>query len=195
PDDWSLVDHEIKNIASFDMKFLNKKIKKWGGLYFRNRTMDPAILYWQKGDKELPDMKTCFERAGIRKEVTHDACEDALDIIRLIRHKMLNDTKAIYNPLAFAGLCEMPNNFPKKLTINKNLTINKEYNVYSRKINENGIGESYLIKNDIGQEIVISDEYFDPLSFKEIDSLVGFEDKELFKEKVNLKEIDKKTKK
>ena len=177
-----------KNIASFDLKFLNKKIKKWGGLYFRHRTMDPAILYWQKGDKELPDMKTCFERAGIRKEVTHDACEDALDVIRLIRHKLLTQEKLKFaHPHAFAPLYEnqIKTLRPKLPT---NFTIGKEYNVYDKKINENGIDFSILTINDIGEEVYIANEYFEPKEEIQIDYSIK-EDKELFREKINLEKV------
>ncbi|RTK96718.1 MAG: hypothetical protein EKK64_03155 [Neisseriaceae bacterium] len=154
-----------KNVASFDLRFLLKKIKKWGNLKFRHRSMDPAILYYEIGDKELPDMKTCFERANIKKEITHDACEDALDVIRLIRYKLLSKEKARFNPLK---------NFPK------NLTINKEYNVYSR-IKGKDEMDVILIVNDAGQETYVSEEHF---TFKtnEIKIQEFEQDKELFKE-------------
>lgn len=78
-----------KNIAAFDLPFLRKKIKNWGSISFKNRVLDPAILYYEKGDKILPDMKLCMERAGIIGEVAHTALEDAMMVVRLIRNKLL----------------------------------------------------------------------------------------------------------
>ena len=35
-----------KNVSSFDIPFLNSKIKDWEGICFLNRSIDPAILYF-----------------------------------------------------------------------------------------------------------------------------------------------------
>lgn len=78
-----------KNAGMFDLPFLKKKIKDWQGVYFKHRVLDPASLYFQLGDKDLPDLKKCKERAGIEGEVSHTAFEDAIDVIKLIRHKYL----------------------------------------------------------------------------------------------------------
>ena len=78
-----------KNAAGFDIPFLKEKISDWDGIYFRHRVLDPAILYYEKGDETLPDTKKCMERAGISGEVAHTALEDALVVVKLIRHKML----------------------------------------------------------------------------------------------------------
>lgn len=78
-----------KNAAGFDIPFLKEKIKNWQGLNFNPRVIDPAILYYKKGDKTLPNTKTCMERAGISGEVAHTALEDALVVVKLIRNKML----------------------------------------------------------------------------------------------------------
>lgn len=79
-----------KNVASFDMQFLKAKIEKWWPISFFQRTIDPAILYWDaKRDEQLPDLKTCMERARIKGEVTHTALEDALVVVKLLRHKLL----------------------------------------------------------------------------------------------------------
>jgi oligoribonuclease len=80
-----------KNVAMFDIPFLKAKIKNWGYLSIRNRVIDPAILYYENGDEHLPDSKTCMQRAGIQEEVTHTALEDALMVIKLIRHKMVKN--------------------------------------------------------------------------------------------------------
>lgn len=78
-----------KNAAMFDLPFLKKKIKNWQNVWFKHRVLDPAILYYEPGDKELPDSKKCMERAGISGEVAHTALEDALAVVKLIRNKML----------------------------------------------------------------------------------------------------------
>ena len=68
------------------MSFLKKAFGK--KLQFSQRVLDPAILYMNLlKDKEVPNLKECLKRAGIEKEVAHDALEDALDVIRLLRKK------------------------------------------------------------------------------------------------------------
>lgn len=77
-----------KNVARFDVPFLEEKVN-WKKINFRHRMIDPSILYYQVGDKTLPDSKTCLQRAGFPEEVSHTALEDALMVIKLIRYKML----------------------------------------------------------------------------------------------------------
>ena len=78
-----------KNVASFDLPFLQAKIKSWGNVYFLNRVIDPAILYFDmEKDDKLPDMKKCMDRAGLAGEVPHKAYDDALIILKLLRNKM-----------------------------------------------------------------------------------------------------------
>jgi DNA polymerase III epsilon subunit-like protein len=77
-----------KNIGGFDIPFLKEKIKDWEQVYFRQRVLDPSILYMNiETDKEIPDSKTCMERAGIKGAVSHTALEDAMVIVELIRYK------------------------------------------------------------------------------------------------------------
>lgn len=78
-----------KNVSNFDIPFLQDKIKNWHGVSFSSRCIDPAILYYQPGDLNLPDTKTCMERAGIEGEVAHTALEDALVVVQLLRNKIL----------------------------------------------------------------------------------------------------------
>lgn len=78
-----------KNAASFDLPFLTKKITNWGDISFSQRVIDPAILYYQLGDERLPNSKECMIRAGLQGEVAHTALEDALMVVKLIRHKLL----------------------------------------------------------------------------------------------------------
>jgi hypothetical protein len=52
----------------------------------RQRVIDPAILMvdW-KNDESLPNLKVCKERADIEGIVTHNALEDAWDVIEVLR--------------------------------------------------------------------------------------------------------------
>lgn len=84
-----------KNFGSFDYQFLKNKISKehWNNICFRKRFIDPAILYYEKGDFALPDLQTCIER--YQKETqhiytwnSHNALDDALEVVKLIRYKL-----------------------------------------------------------------------------------------------------------
>lgn len=77
-----------KNFASFDLQFINKLQPEAHGIRFKHRVLDPAILYYQPGDKALPNLKTCKERAGITGDVTHNALDDALDVVKLIMFRL-----------------------------------------------------------------------------------------------------------
>lgn len=83
-----------KNFASFDSKFIKKlfelnprSIKE--EIFFRHRVLDPGPLYMLPEDETVPDFQTCLNRAGIIKETSHTALEDALDTIQLLRYKGL----------------------------------------------------------------------------------------------------------
>ena len=77
-----------KNFGSFDLQFLKLKTNLLQFIDIHYRMIDPCILYYQPGDTMLPSMDECLKRAGIEKKVTHNAVDDAMDIVRLIRHKM-----------------------------------------------------------------------------------------------------------
>jgi len=75
-----------KNFGSYDMHILNNMPGFKDRFHIRSRVIDPAILYWKpQSDNKLPDLKTCLQRAGINKEVTHTAKADAADIVALLR--------------------------------------------------------------------------------------------------------------
>ena len=83
-----------KNFASFDKHFL-VKLPNWPArIQMRQRIMDPAILFmnWQK-DESLPNLNKCIERAGLSGEVSHDAVDDAIDVVRVIRAATNNYSK------------------------------------------------------------------------------------------------------
>jgi hypothetical protein len=75
-----------KNFATFDKLFL-EELPWWKKLIrIRQRVIDPAILMvdW-KNDTSLPNLITCKERAGVEGIVTHNALEDAWDVIEVLR--------------------------------------------------------------------------------------------------------------
>ena len=75
-----------KNFANFDNKFL-ERLPRWKQcLRARGRTLDPSVLFidWANDDA-APGLGLCKERAGIEGIVTHNAIEDAMDIVQLFR--------------------------------------------------------------------------------------------------------------
>ena len=75
-----------KNFATFDKLFI-ERLPHWKQLFrIRQRIIDPAILYvdW-KEDDSLPGLSLCKERAGLNSTVTHNAVEDAWDVIETLR--------------------------------------------------------------------------------------------------------------
>ncbi len=75
-----------KNFANFDNKFL-ERLPRWKQcLKARGRTLDPSVLYidWKK-DESAPGLSLCKERAGLGDIVTHNAIEDAMDVVMLFR--------------------------------------------------------------------------------------------------------------
>jgi len=82
-----------KNFATFDLKFL-EKMPRWKQLIkVRQRILDPSILYTEwKEDESLPGFGLCKKRAGLPEDVAHDALEDALDIVLLLRKQYENLT-------------------------------------------------------------------------------------------------------
>lgn len=75
-----------KNFGTFDKLFL-EKLPRWKHAFqIRNRILDPAILYidWINDDS-VPGLDKCKQRAGIDGIVTHNAIDDAIDVIKLLR--------------------------------------------------------------------------------------------------------------
>jgi DNA polymerase III epsilon subunit-like protein len=86
-----------KNYASFDARFLCKLTNWDKHVRVHHRILDPAALYWQPeiDGVELPDTKTCMERASISGEVAHTAVEDARVVALLIRNVIDNSRPLI----------------------------------------------------------------------------------------------------
>jgi DNA polymerase III epsilon subunit-like protein len=77
-----------KNFGTFDKLFL-EKLPRWKQVFrIRQRILDPSVLFvdW-KNDESLPGLSDCKKRAGLSEVVTHNALEDAWDVVELFRKK------------------------------------------------------------------------------------------------------------
>ena len=75
-----------KNFHNFDLKFL-EQLPRWSETFeVARRSIDPSIFFtdW-KEDKEIPNLEKCKERAGFNSHVSHNALEDAWDVVELLR--------------------------------------------------------------------------------------------------------------
>ncbi len=75
-----------KNFGTFDKLFL-QELPWWQKLIrTRQRVLDPAILCvdWVN-DTSLPSLTICKERMNVEGIVTHNALEDAWDVIEILR--------------------------------------------------------------------------------------------------------------
>lgn len=73
-----------KNFAGFDMRFLRRMGPLWDRT-FSHRVLDPAMLFVQAEDERPPSLEQCLDRAGFVKTVSHQALDDARDVVRCIR--------------------------------------------------------------------------------------------------------------
>jgi oligoribonuclease len=75
-----------KNVMGFDVPFL-KEIPTWNNVKVHHRHLDPTISFidWSE-DLVPPDLTTCKKRAGLPELVTHEALDDAWDVISLLRY-------------------------------------------------------------------------------------------------------------
>lgn len=75
-----------KNFGTFDKLFL-EKLPWWQKLIkVRHKILDPGVLFvdWDNDD-QIPGLDICKERANIDGVVTHNALDDAWDVIELLR--------------------------------------------------------------------------------------------------------------
>jgi oligoribonuclease (3'-5' exoribonuclease) len=74
---------------SFDKRFLQNLPNCNDLIKFNHRSIDPVALFTDfKNDTILPSLETCKERANLdNKIVSHNALEDAWDIIQILRTK------------------------------------------------------------------------------------------------------------
>jgi len=75
-----------KNFGTFDKPFLMKLPWFQKLVTIRQRIIDPAILCvdW-KTDDMLPNLNECMKRSDVEHIVTHNALEDAWDVIQVLR--------------------------------------------------------------------------------------------------------------
>jgi hypothetical protein len=77
-----------KNFGTFDKLFI-EKLPYWKSTFSINqRIIDPAVIFvdWIE-DETLPNLSVCKARAGMDDVVSHDAIDDAWDVIELLRIK------------------------------------------------------------------------------------------------------------
>jgi len=73
-----------KNVGSFDLQFLRKLVKSGGSAYsfpWGHRCVDIGNLFLRPSDTVPPDLTLCKERAGVVGAVTHNALDDANDVL------------------------------------------------------------------------------------------------------------------
>jgi len=71
-----------KNVASFDLQFMPPVIKK----LFSSRVLDTGNMYVRYDDTRIPDQGECLRRARLNHLITHDAYEDNIQTVLLIRN-------------------------------------------------------------------------------------------------------------
>ena len=77
-----------KNFAAFDLRFLKSKTDLLKHVNIRSRILDPGILFLNKDDKAIPGMAECKKRCGLNEFISHEAKDDAIDVIMLLRAKL-----------------------------------------------------------------------------------------------------------
>lgn len=77
-----------KNFGAFDGQFLHQ-VPGWDkDIRMVHRSFDPAVLYFNPlTDLQLPDLKTCLQRAGLPTDCLHQAIGDAAAVVELLRVK------------------------------------------------------------------------------------------------------------
>jgi len=77
-----------KNFQGFDMKFL-ERVGFGSKIKMHHRTLDPGSMFFDPAIHDaLPSLKECLELCKVQKEVSHTAVEDAMDVVRCIRHRL-----------------------------------------------------------------------------------------------------------
>lgn len=80
-----------KNFNSFDKEFIKRAFQNsWNptDVMFHHRVLDVGSVFVDfKNDEWIPNLDECMDRAGVEGVVTHDALEDARDVIRVLRKK------------------------------------------------------------------------------------------------------------
>jgi oligoribonuclease len=75
-----------KNFHAGDQTYI-ERLPRWKQVFrIRTRQIDPSVFFidW-KNDESVPGLAKCKERAKVDGIVTHDALEDAWDVVQLLR--------------------------------------------------------------------------------------------------------------
>jgi hypothetical protein len=75
-----------KNFHSGDKDYI-ERLPRWKQIFrIRHRLIDPSVIFvdW-KNDESMPSLGICKQRANVAGIVTHDALEDAWDVVQLLR--------------------------------------------------------------------------------------------------------------
>jgi hypothetical protein len=78
-----------KNFGAFDLPYLQEKTDLNKFVKIRHRILDVGPLYMQIGDEAVPGLSTCLKRIGLEGTIAHTAVEDSIDVIKLVRYKLL----------------------------------------------------------------------------------------------------------
>ena len=78
-----------KNFGSCDFNFLNKQTDLHKHVHIWHTILDPGPLYMEKEDTRIPSLGQCLLRAGFDGHVAHNAVDDALGVVKVVRHKKL----------------------------------------------------------------------------------------------------------
>lgn len=78
-----------KNFGASDLQFFNKQTDLAKHVKIRHKILDPGPMFVTKDDEVLPGMEECLNRMGEEPVVAHTAVEDAIDVVKLVRYKML----------------------------------------------------------------------------------------------------------
>jgi oligoribonuclease len=76
-----------KNFSGFDKVFLDRHFNEFNGdtLQWHHRVLDPMMLYLKPDDIVPPSSEECLKRALLDPEVKHEALDDAMMVIKLLR--------------------------------------------------------------------------------------------------------------
>jgi len=80
-----------KNFGSFDLQVLDKQTDLKKHVKIRHRFLDPGAMFATKDDDAVPGTEQCLKLIGEEPHVAHTAIEDAIDVIKLVRYKLLGD--------------------------------------------------------------------------------------------------------
>lgn len=91
-----------KNFLSFDEKWLDHVCNEVYGYTFRGtfdqvtftrRYLDVGPMFAIMSDEEVPNLQLCMERVGIKQTVTHNALQDARDVLNCALYKLQENEK------------------------------------------------------------------------------------------------------